>query len=74
MSLPFIPLAEPWLPPDTADAVRDQIRSGFVGPGQRTQTFADALCGLTGAAHCSLTTSGTIALSVAAHAIQLRPG
>lgn len=74
MTPPFIPLAEPWLPPGIADAVRDQIRSGFVGPGPRTQAFADAIRATTGAAHCHLTTSGTIALSVAAHAIGLRPG
>lgn len=74
MSQPFIPLAEPWLPPSSADAVGEQVRSGFVGLGQRTQAFADAICQATGSAHCSLTTSGTIALTVAAHAIGLRPG
>jgi perosamine synthetase len=74
VSVPFLPLAEPWLPEECADAVRQQVLSGFVGPGPATQAFATALAAWAGIPHCHLTTSGTIALGVAAHAVGLRPG
>lgn len=69
-----IPLVEPWLSPACADAVRDQILSGFVGPGQSTKAFSSAIAALAGVAYCSLTPSGTVALSVAARALSLRTG
>lgn len=69
-----IPLAEPWFPPEYADAVRDQVLSGFVGPGRQCQSFAQELSRFTGVAGCVLTVSGTIALSVAAKALGLEAG
>lgn len=69
-----IPLVEPWFSPSYADAVRDQVLSGFVGPGSATRAFADALARFAGASHVLLTTSGTVALSVAAKALCLEPG
>lgn len=72
--LETIPLAEPWFPPEYADLVRDQVLSGFIGPGKTCELFSAAIRERTGAVHCALTTSGTIALSVAAHAIGLQPG
>ena len=69
-----IPLVEPWLPDSCADAVRDQIRSGFIGPGRATAEFASTLAGIVGAARAVPTVSGTVALSVAAHALGLKPG
>jgi perosamine synthetase len=69
-----IPLVEPWFPPEYADAVRDQVLSGFIGPGRATQEFADALARFAGAAGCVLTVSGTVALSVAAKALGLEAG
>jgi perosamine synthetase len=71
---PVIPLVEPWFPPEYADAVRDQVLSGFLGPGRATQEFADALARFAGAAGCVLTVSGTVALSVAAKALGLEAG
>jgi perosamine synthetase len=71
---PAIPLVEPWFPPEYADAVRDQVLSGFLGPGRATQQFAEALAGFAGAAGCVLTVSGTVALSVAAKALGLEAG
>ena len=68
-----IPLVEPWFPPSYADAVRDKILSGFIGPGKATQQFADAITEFCGA-KCLLTVSGTVALSVAARALGLYPG
>lgn len=70
----FLPLVEPWLDDACAKAVHDQVASGFVGPGKACATLAEALQGMLGTAHCVLTTSGTVALSVAAHACGLSPG
>lgn len=70
----FVPLAEPWLPTSYADSVRDQVLSGFLGPGQRVQEFAGALGAFVGSPHCLLTVSGTIALSVAARAVGIKAG
>ena len=69
-----IPLAEPWFPAAYGDAIRDQFQSGFIGPGRTTEAFAGALAAYAGAVKCVLTTSGTIALSVAARALGLKPG
>jgi perosamine synthetase len=70
----LIPLVEPWLGEDCAEAVRDQVLTSFVGPGAACKAFADGLARLTGVLHCALTTSGTVALSVAAHTLGLRAG
>lgn len=70
----FIPLVEPWIGPDCADAVAKQVASGFLGPGKMTEAFAGRLGKLVGTRHCVPTTSGTIALSVAAKALGLTPG
>lgn len=69
-----IRLCEPWFASSYADAVRDQILSGWVGPGRATCQFASAIAEYTGSAHCLLTTSGTVALMVAATALGLKPG
>jgi perosamine synthetase len=69
-----IPLAEPCFLPSYADSVRDQILTGFVGPGKRAQEFAQALAVFVGAPSCLLTVSGTVALSVAANALGLKAG
>lgn len=70
----FIPLAEPWIGPDCAAAVSTQVASGFIGPGKATTAFGDKIAALTATKHCVPTTSGTVALSVAAHALGLKPG
>jgi perosamine synthetase len=70
----FLPLAEPWIDADCAQAVGKQVASGFLGPGEATATFAQRLAGLTGKRHCTPTVSGTIALTVAAKALDLKPG
>ena len=70
----FIPLAEPWIDADCAQAVGKQVASGFLGHGAATSTFAKRLATLTSTQHCAPTTSGTIALTVAAKALDLRPG
>jgi perosamine synthetase len=70
----FIPLVEPWIGPACAAAVGAQVASGFLGPGSATGKFASRLAELTGTQHCAPTTSGTIALMVAAKALDLNPG
>ena len=72
--MPFMPLAEPWIDASCARAVGEQVASGFIGPGEATATFARRLAALCNTQHCVPTTSGTIALSVAAKALDLRPG
>lgn len=70
----FIPSVEPWLGPGSGEAVARQVDSGFLGPGEATRRFGDALAAVSGIAHAVPTTSGTIALSVAAKALGLAPG
>src|SRR5271170_2087537 len=70
----IIPLFEPWFLPSYADSVRDQVLSGFVGPGHATQAFAEAVASSIGVHKIVLTVSGTVALSVAAKALGLQPG
>ena len=53
-----IPLVEPWFPPAYADAVRDQVLSGFIGPGRATEQFAGALARFVGAEKAVTTVSG----------------
>src|SRR4051794_34630085 len=70
----FLPLAEPLVTPALADRVRDQVASGFLGPGNACNAFARRLAETVGVEHCSLPVSGTTALSIAALAAGLRPG
>jgi perosamine synthetase len=69
-----IPLCEPWFQASYADAVRDQVLSGWVGPGPATSGFASSIAASVGSSYCLLTTSGTVALMVAAKALGLRAG
>ena len=69
-----IPLAEPLLPPECADAVGEVVRSTFIGPGKRTSAFEDSLAALCGTEAAVATVSGTVALGVAARALGLTPG
>lgn len=69
-----IPLAEPWLPPACAEAVRRQVESSFVGPGATAQSFATRLAETCEVAAAVPVASGTVALSVAAQVLGLKPG
>lgn len=69
-----IPLVEPWIPESYAEAVKDQVLSGFLGPGPQTQAFAQGIADYVGASHGLLTVSGTVALSIAAIGVGLQPG
>lgn len=69
-----IPLAEPWLPPSCAEAVRRQVETGFVGPGAAMQKFGARLAEICEVAAAAPMASGTVALSVAAQVLGLKPG
>ena len=69
-----LPLVDPWFPASYAEAVRDQVLSGRIGPGSSVQEFTSALSVYVGAPSAIATVSGTVALSVAANAIGLLPG
>lgn len=70
----MIPLVEPWIDDACAEAVRGQVASGFLGPGETCRRFAEMLAAYVGTEHCLTTTSGTMALSLAAIALGLKPG
>ena len=67
-------LCQPALNAQDAAAVSDQVRSGWIGPGPRTEEFQKAIADVAGKKYCAATTSGTVALSIAAHAAGLRTG
>jgi perosamine synthetase len=70
----FIPLAEPWLPMECAEAVRRQVETTFVGPGAASAKFANRIAELCGVRSAVPVASGTVALSVAAQVLGLKPG
>jgi perosamine synthetase len=69
-----IPLAEPWIGKELGDAVARQVATGFLGPGPATRDFAQALADIAGVPFCVPTVSGTMALTVAAQALELPRG
>ncbi len=71
----FIPQTEPWFDDKEADALHQYVLSGGWGTEfKKTAEFEDRLCDFTGAGHCVVTTSGTVALSLALLALDIRPG
>lgn len=70
-----IPQIEPWFDAHEADALRDYILSGGWGTEfKKTAEFETLLRDFTGAAHCTVTTSGTVSLTLALLALGLQPG
>lgn len=61
---------------DDADvaAVEEVLRSDFLTCGPTTELFEEALCGVTGAKHCTVVSNGTAALHVACLAVGIKPG
>ena len=74
MNQAVIPLAEPWLPPDCAEAVKRQVETTFVGPGAVAQSFATKLAETCGTRAAVTVASGTVALSIAAKVLGLQHG
>lgn len=61
---------------DEADiqAVTEVLKSDFLTCGPKVSELEQALCGLTGAAHCTVVSNGTAALHVACLAAEIGPG
>uniref|UniRef100_A0A6M3KE08 Putative DegT/DnrJ/EryC1/StrS aminotransferase family protein n=1 Tax=viral metagenome TaxID=1070528 RepID=A0A6M3KE08_9ZZZZ len=61
-----IPFCEPYVTKDYAEAVYNQVLSGWLGPGEEGEKFARSIEEYMEVKHCVLTTSGTVGLQVAA--------
>ena len=70
----IIPLAEPLIDKQNANIIYEQVRSSFVGPGKKADEFASILSSITNRKFAIPTTSGTVALSIAAKAMGLKRG
>jgi perosamine synthetase len=70
-----IPQMEPWLGEEEATAVNDYLRSGgWLMEHDRTRKFETIIAEYTGASHCIVTVNGTISLTLAALACDVRAG
>ncbi len=69
-----IPFMQTRFHDEDAYAVFNQIKSGFIGPGTSVKELSESLAFENMRKNCQLTTSGTIALSVAAIAAGLKKG
>jgi len=67
----FIPQFEPLIEESYAEAVKQQILSGWIGPAKTTQAFEQKICEITGSKYCIVTTSGTAALMLAISSLEL---
>jgi perosamine synthetase len=66
---------EPWLGEEEATAVHDYMRSGgWLMEHHKTRQFESIIADYTGASHCIATVNGTVSLTLAALACELKPG
>ncbi len=73
--MPRIPVFEPWLLPEDADAVRDVVRGGWVSSaGPALRAFESEWAAYCGMAHGIAVCNGTVALELALGALELLPG
>lgn len=70
----FIPQYEPLIKESYANAVHEQIMSGWLGPGEKVKQFEDKICEITGAEYTIATTSGTVALYLSILTLCNKPG
>lgn len=70
----MIPQYEPFIKKEYIDSVSQQIQSGWVGTSKKTEEFEEEICKLTNAKYCISTTSGTVALVMGIHSLNLEPG
>src|SRR5450432_1374523 len=71
----LIPQMEPWLGEEEATAVHDYLRSGgWLTEHDKTRKFESIIAAYTGASHCIVTVNGTISLTLAALACDVRAG
>jgi perosamine synthetase len=69
-----IPFLDPYVLAKYGENVAAQIATGFLGPGAATQRFCRELTDHLAIPNLLATVSGTVALTVAAHALALEPG
>jgi perosamine synthetase len=70
-----IPQMEPWLGEEEAAAVNDYMRSGgWLMEHDKTRKFESIIADYTGASHCIITVNGTVSLTLAALACDVRAG
>ena len=70
-----IPQMEPWLGEEEATAVQDYMRSGgWLMERDKTRQFEFIIAEYTGASHCIVTVNGTVSLTLAALACDVRAG
>src|SRR5207237_3687789 len=70
----IIPQMEPWLGEEEATAVNDYMRSGgWLMERDKTRQFESIIAEYTGASHCIVTVNGTVSLTLAALACELKP-
>lgn len=70
----MIPIARPFIDADDVAAVVDVLRSGHLVQGAHVAHFEQACADLVGAAHAVAVSSGTAALHLALHALDVGPG
>jgi len=70
----FTPQFEPLVKEEYAEAVKQQILSGWLGPAKATLLFESRIRGITGSKYCVSTTSGTAAIMLALGSLNLPPG
>jgi perosamine synthetase len=70
-----IPQMEPWLGEEEATAVNDYMRSGgWLMEHEKSRQFESSIAAYTGAAHCIVTVNGTVSLTLAALACDVKAG
>jgi dTDP-4-amino-4,6-dideoxygalactose transaminase len=69
-----VPLARPSFGPEEEELLLAALRSGWVTQGPRVEEFEARFAEAVGARHAVAVSSGTAALFLALHALELRPG
>src|SRR5919205_3822111 len=69
-----IPLFQTRLAPEAIIAAVDVLKSGWLGQGARVAEFEAAFADFVGAEHCIGVATGTAALHMALHVLDLEPG
>ena len=69
-----IALFRPWIREESIEAVSSTLRSGWLGLGPRAKEFEEVFAAYLGAKHCVGVSSGTAALQLALHVLDLPPG
>lgn len=70
-----IPQMEPWLGEEEAAAVNTYMRSGgWLMEHEKTRQFESIIADYTGASHCIVTVNGTVSLTLAALACDVKAG